>query len=302
MTDLIIIGAGPAGLTAAIYALRAGLSVIIIEGVIYGGQMSITNEIENYPGFRRISGAQLSEAMYKQVSDMGGKFVFQKAEQVRLSGDVKTVKTHSNEFHAKAVIVANGLKRRVLGCRGEEEFTGRGVSYCAVCDGAFFKRKKVIIVGGGNTAAEDALYLSELCREVLLVVRRDRLRAEKYLADLIDKKSNITKLMQSRIREIRGENTVKSVIVEDRSENCQEIAVDGVFIAIGYEPDNNIYKNQIKMDSYMYFVSDESCQTNVPGVYVAGDCRTKPIRQIVTAVSDGAVAGSMAVRFILSKI
>ncbi len=301
MTDLIIIGAGPAGLTAAIYALRAGLSVVIIEGVIYGGQMSITNEIENYPGFRSISGAQLSEAMYKQAGDMGAKFIFQKAEQVRLSGDVKTVKTHSNEFHAKAVIIANGLKRRLLGCRGEEEFTGRGVSYCAVCDGAFFKGKKVIVVGGGNTAAEDALYLSELCNQVLLVVRRDRLRAEKYLADLIDKKSNITKLMQSRIREIRGENTVKSVILEDKLENCQEVDIDGVFIAIGYEPGNDIYKDQIKMDDYMYFISDESCQTNVSGVYVAGDCRTKPIRQIATAVSDGAVAGSMAVRFILSK-
>lgn len=298
MTDIIIIGAGPAGLTAAVYALRAGASTTIIESNIYGGQMSITSVVENYPGFKSITGPELSGAMYKQASEMGAKFVFQKVEHVNLLGNIKILKTSSNEFHSKAVIIANGLKRRVLGCRGEKEFTGRGVSYCATCDGAFFRQKNVLVVGGGNTAIEDTLYLSKICRQVTLVVRKDKLRAEKYLSDLIDKKENISKLMESRVKEIKGENTVNSAIIEDRFGNCREINAEGVFIAIGYEPDNEIYKNQIKMDKNMYFLSDESCCTNIPGVYVAGDCRLKPIRQIVTAASDGATAGSMAIRFV----
>lgn len=298
MTDIIIIGAGPAGLTAAVYALRAGASTTIIESNIYGGQMSITSVVENYPGFKSITGPELSGAMYKQASEMGAKFVFQKVEHVNLLGNIKILKTSSNEFHSKAVIIANGLKRRVLGCRGEKEFTGRGVSYCATCDGAFFRQKNVLVVGGGNTAIEDTLYLSKICHQVTLVVRKDKLRAEKYLSDLIDKKENISKLMESRVKEIKGENTVNSAIIEDRFGNCREINAEGVFIAIGYEPDNEIYKNQIKMDKNMYFISDESCCTNIPGVYVAGDCRLKPIRQIVTAASDGATAGSMAIRFV----
>lgn len=301
MKDLIIIGAGPAGLTAAIYALRAGATVSLIEGNVYGGQMSITSSIENYPGFRSVTGPELSSVMYKQVIDMGGEFVFQKAESVNLLGDVKIVKTSVREFHAKTVVIANGLKRRVLGCRGEKEFASRGVSYCATCDGAFFKGKKVFVVGGGNTAVEDALYLSNICKEVTLVVRKNYLRAERYLSDSLDRRSNINKFMQSRIREIKGDKIVESVVIEDKGGNCREIHIDGIFIAIGYEPDNKIYKNQIEMNENMYFISDESCVTNVPGVFVAGDCRLKPIRQIVTAVADGAVAGSMAIRF-LSEI
>lgn len=301
MKDLIIIGAGPAGLTAAIYALRAGATVSLIEGNVYGGQMSITSSIENYPGFRSVTGPELSSVMYKQVIDMGGEFVFQKAESVNLLGDVKIVKTSVREFNAKTVVIANGLKRRVLGCRGEKEFASRGVSYCATCDGAFFKGKKVFVVGGGNTAVEDALYLSNICKEVTLVVRKNYLRAERYLSDSLDRRSNINKFMQSRIREIKGDKIVESVVIEDKGGNCREIHIDGIFIAIGYEPDNKIYKNQIEMNENMYFISDESCVTNVPGVFVAGDCRLKPIRQIVTAVADGAVAGSMAIRF-LSEI
>lgn len=301
MKDLIIIGAGPAGLTAAIYALRAGATVSLVEGNIYGGQMSITSSIENYPGFRSVTGPELSSVMYKQVIDMGGEFVFQKAESVNLLGDVKIVKTSVREFNAKTVVIANGLKRRVLGCRGEKEFASRGVSYCATCDGAFFKGKKVFVVGGGNTAVEDALYLSNICKEVTLVVRKNYLRAERYLSDSLDRRSNINKFMQSRIREIKGDKIVESVVIEDKGGNCREIHIDGIFIAIGYEPDNKIYKNQIEMNENMYFISDESCVTNVPGVFVAGDCRLKPIRQIVTAVADGAVAGSMAIRF-LSEI
>lgn len=293
-----MIGAGPAGLTAAIYALRAGLSVKLIEANIYGGQMSITSTIENYPGFESVGGPELSGKMHSQVLSLGGEVIFQKVESVDFSKDIKIVKTSSNEFQSKTVIIANGLKRRVLGCRGEKEFTGRGVSYCATCDGAFFKGKEVIVVGGGNTAVEDAIYLSNLCKKVSLVVRKNVLRAEKYLSKILDNKQNIERLMESRVREIKGDKLVNCVMLEDKNGNCRTIQTDGVFIAIGYEPDNEIFKGQIEMDKDMYFVSDESCITNAPGVFVAGDCRVKPIKQIATAVSDGAIAGSMAIRFI----
>lgn len=298
MKDILIIGAGPAGLTAAIYALRAGLSVTLLEASVYGGQMSITSDIENYPGFKCIKGHELSELMHRQVVDMGGEFVFQEAKSVELSGKFKTVKTSQSEYHSRAVIVANGLKRRVLACRGEKEFTGKGVSYCATCDGAFFKGKNVLVIGGGNTAVEDAIYLSNLCNKVTLVVRKGYLKAEKYLCDIADKKNNITKLMESRVKEIKGENTVKSAVIEDKNGKFTEVLTDGIFIAIGYSPDNEIYRGQIEMDKDMYFISNESCTTNISGVFVAGDCRVKPLRQIVTATSDGAIAGSMAIRFI----
>ncbi len=298
MIDVLIIGAGPAGLTAAIYALRAGLSVVLLEAEVYGGQMALTNEIENYPGFKSISGSALSEIMHKQVSSMGGEFVFQRVKSVNLNGNIKIVKTDQKEYHSHAVIIANGLKRRTLGCRGEKEFSGRGVSYCAICDGAFFKGKNVFVVGGGNTAVEDAIYLSNICKEVSLVVRKNYLRAEKYLCSLVEGKNNVKRLMESRLREIKGESIVNSAVIEDKDGNCREILVDGVFIAIGYEPDNEIYKGQVKMNKDMYFVSDEECTTNIPGVFVAGDCRLKPVRQITTATADGAVAGSMAIRYV----
>ena len=301
MKDLLIIGAGPAGLTAAVYALRAGLSVAILEANIYGGQMSITSEIENYPGFKSITGPELSELMHKQVESMGGKFIFEEVKKVDLKNEIKIIKTDRNEFHAKAVIVANGLKRRILGCHGEKEFTGRGVSYCATCDGAFFKGKSVLIVGGGNTAVEDALYLANLCKDVTIVVRKNYLRAEKYLCNLVEKKSNIHKLMESRVKEIKGESKVNSVIIEDKNGQLKKMDIDGIFIAIGYEPNNKIYQGQIEMDEDMYFISNESCSTNIPGVFVAGDCRIKPIRQITTATADGTVAGSMAIRFLYEQ-
>lgn len=301
MTDILIIGAGPAGLTAAIYALRAGLEVTLVESDIYGGQMAITNTIENYPGLENVTGSQLSNNMYKQVLNMGGKLLFKEVVSVNLLGKIKVIKTSSgDEIESYSVIIANGLKRRKLGCDGEEKFTGRGVSYCAVCDGAFFKNKNVVVVGGGNTAAEDAIYLSNICKNVTLIVRKNYFRAEKYLCNLVDKKENINTLMESKITKIKGENIVNSVEIKTGNNNDSELDVEGVFIAIGYEPDNKIYFNQVEMDKNMYFVAGEDCTTNIPGVYVAGDCRLKPIRQIVTAASDGAVAGTMAIRFVSS--
>ncbi len=301
MVDVLIIGAGPAGLTAALYALRAGLRVTILEKSIYGGQVSITDVVENYPGIESISGIELAKSMYEQVTKLCCKIIFETARAVELNSDVKKVRTASKELEAKTLIIANGLKRRTLGCKGEEEFSGRGVSYCATCDGNLYKDKDVIIVGGGNTALEDALYLSNICKSVKLVVRKNLFRGEKYLIDSVHKKDNIECLMESKIAEIKGERAVKSVVIRTGADKIKELEVSGVFIAIGYEPDNKIYEGQLDLDKNGYFISNEECKTNIEGVYVAGDCRLKPLRQIVTAVSDGAIAGTDAIRFVLSK-
>ena len=302
MVDVVIIGAGPAGLTAAIYALRAGLKTTICEKNIYGGQTSIIEYIENYPGFKKISGVDFSTSLYEQVMALGAKFVFSNVVDLDLNGDEKCIYTSSGEkIYSKTVIIANGLKRRLLGCAGEKEFNGKGVSYCATCDGVFFKGKSVIIVGGGNTAIEDALYLSNICKDVKIVIRKDKPRAEKILVDSAEKKENIEFLFKSNITKICGEKTVDSVLINaDRKE--RKLNIDAVFIAIGYEPDNEIYKNKIKMNEMGYFESDETCKTNIPGVYVAGDCRVKPLRQIVTAAADGAVCGNEAAAYVNLKI
>ena len=303
MNDVVVIGAGPAGLTAAIYALRAGLEVTICEKNIYGGQMSIIDTIENYPGFLKISGMDFSSTIYEQVMKLGSRFVFSEVTKVDFSGEEKCISTLSEgDICAKTVIIANGLKRRFLGCKGEREFAGRGVSYCATCDGAFFKGKSVIVIGGGNTALEDALYLSNICRKVTMLVRNDHFRGENLLVDAVNNAENIEVIFESNLKEISGKDFVESALIEGSNGDIKEISIDGVFIAIGYQPDNDLYKNKIKMNASGYFIANETCETNIPGVYVAGDCRVKPLRQIVTAMADGAVAGSAAAAFILRQI
>lgn len=298
MTDVLIIGAGPAGLTAALYVIRAGFSAVVIEKNVYGGQVAITNEIENYPGITNISGVDLSLKMFEQVSKMGCKFIFEEVKSVDLVGEVKTVNTSTKQLQAKTVIITNGLKRRKLGCKGEDQFYGKGVSYCSTCDGALFKEKNVCVVGGGNTALEDALYLSNICKEVMIIVRRDHFRGEQYLVDLVEQKNNIVCKMESKIEQIQGNNVVESVNISSKDGNTQKVDVSAVFIAIGYEPDNSMYKGQLNLDEDNYFISNEECTTNISGVFVAGDCRRKLLKQIVTAVSDGAIAATQAVRFI----
>ena len=302
MKDVVIIGAGPAGLTAAIYARRAGLSVDIIEKNIYGGQTAIIDTIENYPGFKKISGFEFSTVLHEQVENLGAEFIFSQVKEVDFSGVEKYITTSDGKtISALSVVIANGLKRRELGCRGEKQFLGRGVSYCATCDGAFFKDKTVIVVGGGNTSLEDALYLSNICKSVTLIVRKNHFRAEKTLSDAVFEKENIDVKFNTNVKEISGEKVVNKVIL-----NCEEneeiFSVDGVFISIGYQPDNDIFKNKINMDSYGYFIAGEDCNTNVPGVFVAGDCRIKPLRQIATAISDGAVAGNAAASYISTLV
>lgn len=300
MTDVSIIGAGPAGLTAAIYALRAGWNVKIFEENIYGGQTSIIDKIENYPGFESITGIDFASALYNQVEKLGGQFVFSKITSVDFTQKEKIlISSNGEKYSSKTVIIANGLKRRNLGCKGEKEFTGKGVSYCATCDGAFFRSKDVVIVGGGNTAIEDALYLSNICNKVTMIVRKDHFRGEKYLVDTVKNTSNIEIKFETVLDEIYGQKIVEGVRLKSlNTGDTNEISIDGVFIAIGYEPNSKIYSSQIDMDERGYFIADETCKTNIDGVYVAGDCRIKPLRQIVTATSDGAVAGNAVSEYI----
>lgn len=298
MTDLLIIGAGPAGLTAALYALRAGLSVNVFEKNMYGGQVSIIDKIENYPGMKNVLGADFSNNLYEQVKNLGAEFVFDEVKKVDLKGLKKIINTHNGVFESKTVIIANGLKRRELGCTGEQKFKNRGVSYCATCDSSFFKNKSVVVVGGGNTALEDSLYLSKICKNIILAVRGSFFKAEQALIEATQTKDNIEIKMETTVQEIKGENKVESVTLKSKNGKIKEFLVSGVFVAIGYEPDNQIYKNQIDIDENGYFLSSETCSTNIPGIFVAGDCRVKPLRQIVTATADGAVAGNMAAKFI----
>ncbi|MCC0634327.1 MULTISPECIES: thioredoxin-disulfide reductase [unclassified Clostridioides] len=299
MVDIIVIGAGPAGLTSAIYAMRSGLSVTVFEKNIYGGQVASTSEVENYPAVQKISGIEFSTNIYNQAVAQGVDIQFDEVEEINLEGKVKIVKTASGEHKAKAVILANGVERRKLGCVGEKEFTGRGVSYCATCDGAFFKNKEVAIVGGGNTALEDALFLANNCTKVYLIHRRDDFRGEEVLEKSVKARKNIEILYSHGVEKIEGEKTVSRIEVKDlKTEEKRTIDVSGIFIAIGLKPNNKIFENVLELDEGGYIVSDESCTTSVEGVYVAGDSRTKFLRQIITAASDGAIAAVQAANYI----
>lgn len=300
MTNVIIIGAGPAGLTAALYAARAGLSVLVFEKNIYGGQVALTNEVENYPAIEHITGVEFSMSLYKQVLKQNVEVRLEEVKRVNFSGDIKKIFTDADEYEAKTVIIANGVKRRKLGCKGEVELSGRGVSYCATCDGAFFKAKDVAVVGGGNTALEDALFLSNICKSVTVLVRRDKVRAERLLFEASKEKTNINFMYNTVVTEICGESgAVSHVNVRSNASNEDlKLDVAAIFIAIGLEPSNYIFSEFVELDEHGYVVADETCLTNVPGVFVAGDTRTKALRQIVTAAADGAVAAKNVVEYL----
>ena len=293
MSDLIIIGAGPAGLTSAIYACRAGLSVKVFEELSPGGQAAITPEIENYPGMKKVSGSDFAISLFEQATELGAEVEFERVVRIELLTDGKKVITDSGEYTAKAVIIANGAKRRKLGIPGEEEFSGRGVSYCATCDGAFFKDKDVVMVGGGNTALEDALYLANICKKVYLVHRRDEFRATKNLVDRVVNNDKIEILYSKTLTEIKGEGKVSSVVLQ----NGEELAVDGVFVAIGLEPDNERFLGVVELENG-YIKAGEDCKTSCDGIFAAGDTRTKSLRQIVTATSDGAIAATKVIELL----
>ncbi|MEG1687708.1 MAG: thioredoxin-disulfide reductase [Angelakisella sp.] len=297
--DIIILGAGPAGLTAALYAKRYGLTPVVLERSIYGGQVVNTPEVENYTGIKSIGGAELAMAMFEQVNDLGVEVRLEAPTAYHLAGEEKWVETAGGRLTAPAVILANGAKRRLLGCPGEQRLSGKGVSYCATCDGAFYRGRQVAIVGGGNTALEDALFLANLCERVHLVHRRDEFRGNKILSDALTARQNITVHYDSTVSEISGQAKVEAIALKHlKTGEATTLPVSGVFVAIGLEPDNAVFGGQLALNDAGYIVAGEDCHTNLPGVYAAGDTRTKTLRQIVTAAADGAQAAFAASNYL----
>ncbi len=297
--DVVIIGAGPAGLSAAVYARRAGLTVAVLEQNIYGGQIVNTPEVENYPGVGKQTGVELAMALYNQAAETGADIILEGVTEVRLQQEPKVVVTTGGQYEAGAVIIANGAKRRLLGCPGEDTFSGRGVSYCATCDGAFFRGKEVSIVGGGNTALEDALFLANNCSKVYLIHRRDQFRGSKILADAVVAKPNIEILYDSIVEEVSGSNKVEAVRVRNKlSGEEKTLPVAALFVAVGLAPENSLFAGQVALSEAGYISAGEDCCTSCDGVFVAGDTRTKELRQIVTAAADGAVAATAAARWL----
>ena len=293
MYDIIIIGAGPAGLTAALYARRANKKVLVLEAKAYGGQIINTLEIENYPGIPKISGFDFATNLYQQVKDLEAEIKFETV--LRIEEDKKVV-TNKGEYTAKAIIIATGAENRKLNLEKEEEFVGKGVSYCATCDGNFYKKKVVAVNGGGNTALEDALYLADLAETVYLIHRRDTFRGEDRYLEEIKNKNNIKLILNSTIQQLNGDEHLESIDVSDMNGNVQTIKVDGLFIAIGQTPKNEIFKNLIDIDDKGYIISIDDVHTNHKGIYVAGDTRVKDLRQLTTAVSDGSIAATTAIK------
>lgn len=294
MFDIIIIGAGTAGMTAAIYARRAGKSVLVIEKSVFGGQIIYSENVENYPGIQNISGADFAMSLYSQASKLGTKFVIESVNEIK-DGEIKTIITNKKEYEAKAVIIATGVKNRKLGLRNEEKFIGRGISFCAVCDGSFYKSMPVVVVGGGNTALQDALYLSNNCEKVYLIHRRDMFRGEESLARAVALKENIELVMNSQVVSVNGEDRLSKITVKNNLTNEKtELEIKGLFEAVGQIPDNAVFSSVIDLDGSGFIVADESCKTNIDGIFAAGDCRTKDVRQLTTAAADGAVAAIKA--------
>ena len=299
--DVLILGGGPAGLAAALYAKRAGVSVRVLERSIYGGQVTNTPPGENYPGILNISGVDLAMALYEQVTGLGIEVRLEEPVSYQLDAPAKAVATARGLYEAKAVIVANGVKRRTLGCPGEERLAGRGVSYCATCDGAFFQGAEVAIVGGGNTALEDALFLSNNCAAVHLIHRRDQFRGSPILAEAVKKRQNIHLHLNSVVEEITGEEKVAGARLRDVTTGEEtRLELSGVFVAVGLAPDNAAFAGQLALDGAGYIQAGEDCRTNLAGVFAAGDTRTKEVRQIITAAADGAVAALGAANYVNS--
>ena len=292
---MIIIGGGPAGYTAALYAARAGLDVIVIERMSAGGQMAVTDVIDNYSGFSEgIPGWELGMKMQAGAERFGAVTKYGEVVSAELEGNIKKVRTSSDEFGARTVVIATGANPRELGVDREEEFVSRGVHYCAHCDGRFYKNKVVAVVGGGNSALEDALYLSRLAAKVYLIHRRDSFRASKIYVDALSKSTNIEFLANSSVAELIADERVTGIRLADG----RELEINGLFVSIGRKPASDIFRGQLKLDEGGYIVADESTRTSIAGVYAIGDVRTKPLRQVVTAVGDGAVAVHFAEEYL----
>ena len=300
MYDTIIIGAGPAGMTASLYAARSNLKVALIEGGLPGGQMNNTSDIENYPGYANISGPELAEKMFEPLENLGVEHLYGFVEAVEDHGDVKKVITDDEEFETRTVIVATGSKHRLLGVPGEEELNSRGVSYCAVCDGAFFRDQDLLVVGGGDSAVEEAIFLTRFAKSVTIIHRRDELRAQKVLQDRAFANEKIKFIWDSVVKEIKGENRVESVVIENvKTGQVTEQAFGGVFIYVGLDPVSDFVQELQIRDQAGWIVTDDHMKTSVAGVFAVGDVRQKDLRQVTTAVGDGAIAGQEAYKYII---
>ncbi|MBR2721215.1 MAG: thioredoxin-disulfide reductase [Clostridia bacterium] len=299
MYDIIIVGAGPAGMTAALYALRAQKKVLLIEGESYGGQIVESQGVENYPGFTEINGYDLAENMMRQLRALQVELLSAHVDGIGPADGGFEVRMGTKTACGRAVILATGLKHRKLGVLGEEQFLGRGVSFCALCDGGFFRGREVAVVGGGNTALQDALYLSELCARVTLIHRREGFRAEEALVEKARKNEKITILTDTVVKEIRGEMTVRELLLQNvRTKEESTLAVSGIFEAVGQIPQNGAFASLVALDESGYLTAGEDCKTDVAGIFAAGDCRTKEVRQLTTATADGTVAAISAIAYL----
>lgn len=301
MYDLIIIGAGPAGLSAAVYGIRAGLDFLMIEETpMGGGQVLNTSEVDNYLGLPGINGFELGQKFRQHADGLGAIFLNGRVVSIHDGGSKKVVETADGaKYEARALIIAGGAEHAKLGVPGEESLRGQGVSYCATCDGAFFKKRDVAVIGGGDVAVEDAVYLAGICRKVYLIHRRDSLRAAKILQKKLFSCENVEIVWDSTLQKINGSDLVEGITIRDiREDGLRELAVEGVFIAVGMNPNTEAYRETVACDEKGYIIAGEDCVTNVPGIFAAGDIRTKALRQIVTAVSDGACAVSSAERYL----
>ena len=300
--DMIVIGGGPAGYTAALYAARSGLSVLVLEKLSAGGQMTNTEQIDNYPGFPEgIGGFELGERMQKGALRFGAENQFSEVKSVELSGQVKIVRTRKKEFQARTVVLAAGAYPRKTGVEGEDRFAGRGVAYCAACDGMFYKDKTVAVYGGGNSAVEDALLLSRICKKVYLIHRRDALRATKVYQDALFG-SSVELVWNSRVTAFLGDKHLSGVEIDDtKTGEKRELSLDGIFVSIGRIPDTGLFEGQVDMDEAGYLIADETTRTNLPGVFAAGDVRTKQLRQVITAAADGAAAAWNAEQYLAEE-
>ncbi len=298
--DVIIIGGGPAGMTAGLYASRARLRTLLIENGLFGGQMTTTELIENYPGFPQgVSGEELSRLMEEQTKRFGMEAISDEVTEVSLEKDLKRVKTYEGEFFCRALIICTGTEYRKLGVPGEEKFKGRGISYCATCDGAFFRDSRIIVVGGGDSALTEALFLTKFVSELTIIHRRDALRATKIYQERVLSNPKIKFLWNSVVQEIKGDSVVRSVVVKNvKSGEVKEVETEGAFLFIGLTPRTQFLKELVQMDESGYIVTNENYETSIKGIFAAGDCRKKLLRQISTSVGDGATAAFAAEKYL----
>lgn len=296
MYDIIVIGGGPAGLCAAIYARRANKTVAVLEKAAFGGQITFSPKVENIPGFSCVTGNEFAEKLVEQALTQGVDFEFCEAKEIK-DGEIKTVVTDAGDFECKAVIIATGARHRRLGLENEDKFIGDGISFCAVCDGAFFRDKTVAVIGGGNSALQEALQLSELAKKVYVLQNLDFLTGEAALCAQLEKKQNIEVILGTVVDKILGDEAFLGIIVKD-SEKSYELKLDGMFVAIGLVPQNECFSNVLNLNKGGYADYTESCVTETKGIFVAGDCRKKEIRQVATAVSDGAIASLAACKYL----